>query len=437
MKRLIDRKLLEWKDLRRRKPLVVRGARQVGKTYSVQQLGREHFDDIVTVDLERNRNWHAIFAGSLAAQDLLAALEVAAGTRIRPGSTLLFLDEVQACPRALLALRYLHEERPELHVVAAGSLLELALREVSVPVGRIQYLEMHPMTFAEYLWAMGNEQAAGVVLGEPRRVSPAVHEMLLDELRKYCFVGGMPESVAACAATGSIQESFVVQRELCEGYRQDFAKYAARADPDCLDAVLLGAARDVGRQIKYTRLAEGYSGPTTKRAFELLGKARVLAKVSAASPAGLPLGATASARRFKALLLDVGLWQCLCGLRADVEYARSDLLDIHQGAMAEQFVGQELLAAQDSELFYWSRDARGSSAEVDYLAVVGTTILPVEVKSGAAGRLRSMHVLLETYPNCPAGLVFSSAPYSELPEQRLSFLPLYYAYTATRRRTET
>jgi predicted AAA+ superfamily ATPase len=431
MRRMVDDRLQSWKSAGRRKPLVVRGARQVGKTHTIESFGRAEFEETATVDLERNRGWHRIFDGDLDARRILSELGLVLDRSIVPGRTLLFLDEIQSCPRALMALRYFHEECPELHVIAAGSLLEFALSEISFPVGRVQFLEMHPLTFAEYLWARGREQAAQVVLSPPTEVSGTVHSLLLDELRSYLFVGGMPESVLAHVESGGLRASAEVQRELCESFRQDFSKYAPRSDPDCLDAVLTGVARRLGQQIKYTRLAEGYSIPTLHKAFDLLVKARVATRVSAASLAGLPLGASASARKFKALMVDVGLAQSLRGMPMDLEYARSDLLDLHEGALAEQFVGQEMAVSQGAGLHYWAREARSSTAEVDFLAVIDGRIHPVEVKGGAAGRLRSLHLALRSYPNCPGGLVFSSRPYAELPEQKLTFLPLYFAFSAT------
>jgi predicted AAA+ superfamily ATPase len=431
---MVDQELLRWRDSKRRKPLIVRGARQVGKTYAVVKLGQDHFRQVVRVDLERNRDWHRVFEGNLAARRIVSDLEVLTNGRIVPGETLLFLDEIQSCPRAIMALRYFYEELPDLHVVAAGSLFEFALAEASFPVGRVQFLEMHPMTFAEYLWAIGKDKAAEVVLGEPSATPDAVHVMLLDELRRYCFVGGMPEAVAAYANTQSLQEAFAVHAELCDTFREDCSKYARRADPDCLNATLSGVALGVGRQVKYSRLAEGYAHTTVKRALDLLCKARVVRRVPSAVPSGLPLGATESAARFKAIMVDVGLWQHLCGMKVEAEYAKDDLLAVYRGAMAEQFVGQELMVAQHAGLCYWSREARGSSAEVDYLAVVDGAIYGVEVKSGPAGRLRSLHALLKEHSNCKGGLVFSSAPYAELPDQRLAFLPLYFAFSATRGR---
>lgn len=431
MDRLVDRHLFDWKNARRRKPLVLRGARQVGKTYALHKLGRDQFDELAAVDLERDRSLHRIFDADLVAGRILSELRVVLDKAIAPGRSLLLLDEIQACPRALMALRYLHEELPELHVAAAGSLLEFELDEISFPVGRVQFLELHPMCFAEYLMAVGRPKAAAQVLAPPRKLPDSVHELLLRELRDYLFVGGMPECVRVHAETRSLRDSLAVQRELAESFRQDFARYARRADPYCLDAVLAGIPQAVGRQVKYTRLAEGYSIPTIHRAFDLLCKARVVHKIRAASPAGLPLAASASPKKFKAIMVDVGLCQHLLGMPIAVEHARSDLLSMVRGALAEQFVGQELMISQGGQLHYWARQARGSTAEVDYLAVTDEGIVPVEVKSGPSGRLRSLHMLLTAEPAIPFGLVLSTAPYAEIPEQRLIFVPLYHANAAT------
>jgi len=432
MKRIIEQPLAQWATSARRKPLLLRGPRQVGKTYSVVKLGQDHFDETVRVDLERNRSWHRVFEGDLAPRTIVSELEILTNQRIFAGRTLLFLDEIQACPRAIVALRYFHEEMPELHVVAAGSLLEFALQDIPFPVGRIQFLEMHPLNFAEFLWAAGRDAAAEVVLGAPQPVAPSTHDMLLEELRRYCFVGGMPEAVAAYADTHSMQAAFAVHEELCETYRQDFSKYAPRADPQALDAVFTGVALNVGHQIKYSRLTDSHAHATARRAFDLLCKARVIRCVHSATPAGLPLSAHLSTKRLKAVMVDVGIWQHLRGMRIGSEYPKSDLLDAYRGAMAEQFVGQELAITQGSDLFYWSREAKSSSAEVDYLAVVDGAIHGLEVKSGPPGRLRSLRMMLETYPNCAGGFVFSSAPYAELPEQKLTYVPLYFAGAATR-----
>ncbi len=430
MRRNVTRQLLSWKSQARRKPLIVRGARQVGKTWSVIDFGKNHFKGSVhVVDLEKHPEWHRVFEGNLDAKRIVSDLEILLNTRITPGDDLLFIDEIQTCPRAITALRYFYEECPELHVIAAGSLLEFATRDISFPVGRVQFMNMTPLCFSEFLRATGKDRAADIVTAPPSRQPDVIHQMILDEVRHYLFVGGMPECVAAYAASGKIRDAADVHVELANAYRQDFSKYTPHADRNCLTAVFASVARSVGHQIKYSHLTEGFTHPTIKKAFDLLCLAQVIRRVPAASPSGLPLGATASARNFKALMVDLGLMQQLCGMPMDAQYAQKDILAIHQGAMAEQFVGQELAAAGHADLHYWARDAKSSSAEVDYLVVLDGRICPVEVKSGPSGRLRSLRLLMDTYANCRPGYVLSSAPYAELPEQQMVFLPLYYAGT--------
>ncbi len=433
MKRFIEEELLEWKNSTRRKPLIVRGARQVGKTYSIQKFGRSMFNNLITVDLEKERKLHSIFETDLKSDRILSELEVVLNEEITPNKSLLFIDEIQSCPRAIMALRYFYEEIPDLHVIAAGSLLEFSMSDISFPVGRIQFLDMNPLTFPEYLMAIGRKEAADIVSSKPKAVSDSIHHLLLDELKIFCFIGGMPESVKAYVDSKSLKESFSVHKELCESFRHDFSKYTPRIGTDCIDSVLTGTAQHVGQQIIYTHLTDMCTHPTVKKAFRTLCKARVINKVSSASPTGLPLKATASSKRFKATIVDIGLWQHLNGIDVAKEYPKTDLLTIYQGAMAEQFVGQEILAAQNSSLYYWARSAKGSTAEVDYLVAIDGMVVPVEVKSGPAGRLRSLHLLLNTYRNCPFGLIFSSSPYAVLKKQRLKFVPLYYAYSMTKK----
>jgi predicted AAA+ superfamily ATPase len=432
MHRFIDDQLQHWRESTRRKPLILRGARQVGKTWSLKEFGKNRFESVALVDLERNPSLRKLFDGDLNAARICADLEVLLRQKITPGKTLLFFDEIQACPRAITALRYFYEEMPELHVVAAGSLLEFALKDASFPVGRVQFLNLYPLCFAEYLEAIGNVPAAAAVLGNPADITPVVHELLRDELKRYFFIGGMPAAVNAYKENGSLRDAFEVQGEIAESYRMDFAKYTPQVDRYCLDSVFTSLAQRVGQQIKYARLSEGYGNPTLKKAFEALCLAQVARRITSVNPTGLPLGASASVKVFKALMLDLGLMRYLSGMPDDIEYARGDLLSIYRGAMAEQFVGQEMLVSQQGSLFYWDRQAKSSSAEVDYLAVVNGIIHPVEVKSGASGSLKSLHLFLASFPECGKALVFSDQPYSDLPEQKITFLPLYSAFAATR-----
>jgi len=429
MKRLITDRLMAWADSPRRQPLIVRGARQVGKTWAVRDFGARRFPDhLRMIDLERRRDLHRLFEGELDTTRILSELEAVLGERIVPGRDLLFLDEIQACPRAIVALRYFFEDIPDLHVVAAGSLLEFALGGISVPVGRVEYLWLHPMTFAEYLRGVGNEVAADLVEEGPQATGETSHRTLLAHLRDYLFVGGMPAAVQAYAQSGRVVDAFEVHTHITTSYRDDFLKYQPRTGIDVLDDVLVTISRSVGDQLMYARLSARATPATNKRAFGLLERAQLVRTVEAVHHVGLPLGARVT-RRFKAVVVDVGLMQHLAGLPATVELAKTDLLAIHNGAVAEQFVGQELVATApgDDRLHYWVREARGSTAEVDYIARVGSSARAIEVKRGPAGRLRSMHLLLAQHVDAAPGIVLSEAPYAELPEQNLLFVPLYYA----------
>lgn len=428
MKRNITAKLIAWKQQKNRKPLIVRGARQVGKSYSIVDFGKNHFDGKThVVNLEKQLNWHKVFEQDLDAARIVMELEVLLNERIETGKSLLFFDEIQACPRAISALRYFYEQLPDLHVIAAGSLLEFALQDISFPVGRVQLMNIHPMSFSEFLEAVGKPLLVEIIAAPPARLSDAIHELLQAELRRYFFIGGMPECVRTFVETSSIKDVYEVQSDLINTFRQDFSKYAPYADKRCLNDVLYSIAQKTGQQVKYLTLSDGFSNPTIKKAFELLCTARLIHKVRASSPAGLPLRASASDKKFKAILLDIGLLVHLSGLPIQAEYTKGQLLAIFKGALAEQFVGQEFLASGQEELFYWSRAAKSSTAEVDYLIVRNSEIIPVEVKGSSSGRLKSLHLLLNAYPDIPEAYVFSDANYGQIPEQKLRFLPLYFA----------
>jgi hypothetical protein len=424
MKRLAEKKLLQWKDSSRRKPLILRGARQVGKTWLVEKVLSKQFERFVVVDLETRRDLHRYFDRNLEPHEILKGIEFATG-RIIPGKTLLFFDEIQACPRAIMALRYFYEKMPQLHVAAAGSMLEFAFGEISIPVGRIAYMNVYPMTFYEYLLALGKESMAELTLGPQDDVDPLLVQDILRELKHYFFVGGMPEAVKTYRDTDSFVEVFKTQDEILDSYRDDFSKYTPRVDVTCIDEVFLNVAKSTGDQLKYTHLCVNHSYQTNHKAFDLLVKARVLHKIPSCDPSGLPLGASANHKKFKSCMLDIGLLQRLCQVPVDIEIAQENLLSIYRGRLAEQFVGQELLAWHSKELYYWARDAKSSNAEVDYLTVRKGKIYPVEVKSGAGGSLKSLHLILKEYPNCAQGLVLYSGPWRKLSEQKLTFLPLY------------
>jgi predicted AAA+ superfamily ATPase len=423
LKRLIEKQLVDWKNSSDRKPLILRGARQVGKTWLVEKSLGSAFEHVAIVDFEEHTEIHKHFDYSLTPQLLLQAIEFITG-KIIPGKTLLFFDEIQACPRAIMALRYFYEKMPELHVVAAGSLLEFAFDSISVPVGRVEYLYVLPMTFYEYLIAMDKEVIADKLFIHPSNIAPELQLDILKELKNYFLVGGMPEAVNKFRKSNSFVDVFKIQDNILDSYRQDFHKYRPHIATESLDAVFEYIGKNIGSQLKYTHLDQGHSYKTNQKALNLLVKAMIVHKIPSTNPSGLPLGSSIS-NKFKACMLDIGLMQRLCEMDMISEWNKDSLLAMYRGSLAEQFVAQELLAWHTKNLYYWSRSAKSSNAEVDYLIVRAGRIYPIEVKSGPAGRLKSLHMCLAAYPNCPEGWVLQDSPYKELPEQKLVFWPLY------------
>jgi len=430
MKRLIESQLVEWKNGSPRKPLLLRGARQVGKTYTVRQFGQEHFKQLAAIDLERDIALRTIFDGSLAASSIVTQLESFTGISLSGGDTLLFIDEIQAAPRAIMALRYLYEERPDIPVIAAGSALEFALGDISFPVGRVTFAWMWPMTFHEFLMAAESETLARYLptLDRPFTGSAAMHEKILGLLRRYLLVGGMPEAVRRYLESDSFDAATAVHGELAVSLAQSLVKYSVRTDPASVEHVFRQLPRAVGTQVRFTRLDPDRRIEKTKSSAQALARALLYHPIHTVSAHGLPLGASVSEKRFKPLFLDVGLMQYLRGVTAKEVFATSDIGALHQGAVAEQFIGQELLAAGGSEqgaVYYWSRAEQRGNAEVDYLLVRNGVIYPIEVKSGAAGSLRSIHQFLDEHPESPFGIAFSPTAHEKRRDGRILFVPIY------------
>ncbi len=426
MDRYIYSDLKNWESQERRKPLLLRGARQVGKTWLVEKLGKEAFKFFLKIDFEEDPGWVSLFEGDLNPQKICSELELRTGIDMIAGKTLLFIDEIQICPRAIMALRYFYEKMPDLHVIAAGSLLEFILGDISFPVGRIQSMEVHPMNFSEFLLASNFKKAAEICNGPISEVSLATHEFLIEQLRIYWLVGGMPECIKEYVKTKSIKKATVVQDEIRDTYLMDFGKYKPRTDVNCLTTVFSGIAASVGKQIKYTGLSKDASIPTIKKAHESLIMARIARKVKSVSSPRIPLEVNASDRKFKNVFLDIGMMNRIMGIDYNETLDHHNLLAIYRGQLAEQFVGQEFVVALNNQLYYWSRDAKNSSAEVDFLILQEGSFIPVEVKDGPSGKLRSLHLYRNAYIP-PYSVVFHSGPAGNLPEENIIFLPLYFA----------
>jgi len=428
MKRLVTDKLIAWRDRRNRKPLIIRGARQVGKTHSIEAFGRQAFPRLVKIDFEKLVSVRKIFDGDLSPKRLIKLLEAAVGQDIVAGKTLLFLDEIQRCPQALAALRYFYEEMPALHVIAAGSPLEFEMAKISFPAGRIEFLSMYPLTFEEFLRAQGAErlQVERPDLNSLQPVEPLIHDRLMEQLRTYFVVGGMPEVVAAYIETDSLNEVRRVQETLISTLIQDMVKYEKYLENDLVREIFETIPRHVGLDVKYSKLSCSASHYKIKQVLGALEKAMLVTPVHSSSAAGLPLGGNINRSTFKLCPLDIGLMQSLCGIPAGEVIQATDLLATYKGGLCEQFVGQELKAAggsQNDNLFFWSRAAKSSNAEVDYLLVRNGKIIPLEIKHGPAGRLKSLHLYMEEHPESPVGVVLNAGNIGSV--GNVKFMPLY------------
>ena len=429
MKRTIDPILQQWKDSRVRQPLLITGARQVGKTHSVTDFGKRAFENIVSVNFEEQPELSRCFS-DFDPKGIIDRLSILTHMTIHPGRTLLFLDEIQECPRAITSLRYFLEKLPELHVIGAGSLIEFALRaeDFRMPVGRVQSVYMYPMSFGEFLIATGDERLLDHIHTVDLHTGvELVFSAKLEQLfRQYLLIGGMPRVVSAFENKVMVEEIQRLQSGLTRTYIDDFARYASTSTHKYLKEAYASAPKMVGRRYKYSHVNPGFEAKFLKEALGLLGDARCLYKVCHASGAGAPLLATANERKFKIACLDVGLMQNALGVREAI-ILDDNIMQINAGNVAEQVVAQEILACADpytdKKLHFWAREARGSNAEVDFLMEIEGMPIPVEVKAGARGSLKSMRLFLREYPGTPLGIRYSMHELSYF-DQILS-IPLY------------
>ena len=395
--------LYTWLRNKNRKPLIIRGARQVGKSTLVELFARQNQQTLLNVNLERHPELSPIFSGKDPEQ-IIQQIEFLPNMGSIGDDTLLFLDEIQAVPEAIPALRYFYEDMPEFPVVSAGSLLEFALTDhaFSMPVGRIQYLHMGPMTFSEFLLAMDEERLKNFINHyEPgQEIGEIVHQRLLHLLRSYYYIGGMPEAVAVFVGSRSYKDVSEVHNSIIETYRDDFPKYAGSRNLNRMLNVFNFAARNVGVKIKYSNISRQDQSLTIKKDIELLTMARVIGKVVHSHCTGLPLQADIEEKVYKLLFLDIGLMNAICGLDWRSISQMDEMKLINQGAIAEQFIGQHLQAMladkPNRELNYWLREGRSSNAELDFVIGLRGNIIPIEVKSGATGTLKSLHQFMGT-----------------------------------------
>lgn len=414
MDRDIEKDLIFWKTSPLRSPLLLRGARQVGKSFIVEKFGRTQFKNFIVINFEQTPRASICF-NTLLPKQIISAIELFTGSAIHIGQTLLFLDEIQECPLAITALRYFKEQMPDLHVIGAGSLLEFILNEeeFSIPVGRVQFLYMRPMSFREFLMALGREDLRdylrAVTLESPP--IPIVHEELLKLIREYMALGGMPAVISAYIQTKSLYQTQDVQSDILVAYRRDFGKYAKKTKHKGLQILFEKAPGLIGNWFKYTKVDPDMQSRDIKVALEQLCLAGLIYPVFHTAASGLPLSSTQSEKKFKILFLDVGLVKRACGLDTALLFTE-DLMLINQGVLTEQFVGQELICfsagKEAGNLFFWNREEKRSSAEVDFILSIHGEIIPIEVKSGVTGRLKSLKIFMEEKNSC-VGIRISAA----------------------------
>lgn len=425
----IDEELLAWQRDNSRKPLLLRGARQVGKSTVVRNLAKR-FDYFLELNFEEQRSLHTLFEGDLDPKDICEKLSVLYNMPIEPGRTLLFFDEVQACPKAISALRFFYEKYRALHVIAAGSLLEFALGNLpSFGVGRVRSIFMYPLSFDEYLGAVGELK----LLEFKRKASPtaplpeAFHNKLIEHLKRFWLHGGMPEVVQYYVGhPKDLRGASRLLTELMSAFRADFTKYKERVPALRISEVFDAVVAQSGSKFIYSKAGVESNLRQVKEALDLLIMSGLVIPVRHTAANAIPLGAEVNPKRQKMLVLDTGLLQNILGaeiatLLLDAEYALSN-----RGAIAEIFVGLEMVKNSDpyrpAELYYWHREAKGSNAEVDYVVQRGTDIVPIEVKSGRRGAMQSLFQFI-TEKQSVHGIRISAENFGAL--EKVELWPLY------------
>jgi predicted AAA+ superfamily ATPase len=392
--------LQEWLRAHDRQPLVIRGARQVGKTWLVRYFAKEQKRRLIELNFEKEPQLSSFFKSNDPKQILLN-LGSFLGEVIHPDECLLFLDEIQAVPELLAKLRWFAEGLPELPVIAAGSLLEFVLEEhtFSMPVGRIGYMYIEPLSFEEFLVASKQESLLSYLEAFQwnTEIPEALHEKLMSFFKEYIVIGGMPAAVASWVIDRSLPKVSQIHRNLITTYRDDFAKYCGRIDKERLDEILLAIPKFLGEKFIYSKVNADVRSAMIKQAFDLLCKARVCHRVTSSHANGISIGAELDKKFFKAIFLDVGLCSAALDLTLDQITTTNEVILINSGGIAEQVTGQLLrtvsLSYVEPELYYWLREGK-NSAEIDYIVQQGARLIPIEVKAGSTGSLKSLHLFM-------------------------------------------
>lgn len=417
-------KLHRWKDSKRRKPLIIQGARQVGKTWLMKEFGRRAYTDTVYINFDANSRMAELFASDLNTDRLIMGIELYAGRKIDPEHTLLIFDEVQEVPRALSSLKYFCENAPEYHIVCAGSLLGIALHEgTSFPVGKVDFLQLCPLSFKEFLMAVTGKQYAELLEKRDYQMVTAFRDTYIDALKQYYFVGGMPEAVQSFAEERDFSAVREIQKHILEAYEQDFSKHAPLEMVPKIRMVWNSIPSQLAKENKkfvYGLVREGGRAKDYETAIMWLCDCGLVHKIGRVNAAGLPLKAYEDLKAFKLFLLDVGLLGCMAGLKQQTLLDGNDLFVEFKGALTEQYVCQQLKTIDGLNVYYYTND-RGS-CEVDFVIDTGEQVIPVEVKAEVNLKAKSLKTYLEKFQP-ELAVRTSMADYRK--EERLVNLPLY------------
>lgn len=423
MERKALAQLLEWKENKRRKPLVIEGARQVGKTWAVKEFGRRYYEHLAYINFEETKHLQGLFRQDYDTSRILRAIRTQCGVPCEAGRTLIFLDEIQEAEGGLTALKYFCENCPEQHVIVAGSLLGISLhRGVSFPVGKVNFLHMRPMNFIEFLEAVGDEALAAAIETMDLDILAMFHDKLTNRLKEYYFVGGMPEAVQAFADDAGWAEIREIQQEILRGYEDDFSKHAEGALVERLRQVWRSVPSQLSRENKkfvFGLVRQGARAREYEVALQWLFDAGILHQVSGLTKPGIPLSAYRDEKAFKVFVNDIGLLSAMSGLSAQTLLFGSDVFTEFKGALTEQYVFQQMV--EKHELYYWSKD--NSRQEVDLLLQQDNALLPVECKAESNLKAKSLNSFIDENA-IQRAIKVSMKPYHESGEVVVN-VPLY------------
>lgn len=424
MYRIAMEKLYRWKESRRRKPLIIQGARQVGKTWLMKEFGRSAYRDMIYINFDSNSRMAELFASDLNTDRLIMGIELYAGKKIDPGSTLLIFDEVQEVPRALSSLKYFYENAPQYHIICAGSLLGIALHEgTSFPVGKVDFLELYPLSFREFLMAVTGTQFAKLLDSQDYKMITSFKQTYIEALKQYYFIGGMPEAVKNFTEERDFYEVREVQKRILAAYEQDFSKHAPLEIVPKIRMVWNSIPSQLAKENKkflYGLVREGGRAKEYETAIMWLCDCGLVYKIERVKGGGIPLKAYVDQKAFKLFVVDVGLLGCMTGLSPKILLDGNDLFTEFKGALTEQYVCQQLKTLENLSIYYYTND-RGS-CEVDFVVDTGERTVPVEVKAEVNLKAKSLKTYYEKYQP-EISIRTSMADYR--PEEWLMNLPLY------------